>query len=452
MKITIFKFRVLDPNITSNYFAANLGPLDKIIFEKQLINGFPIFREELSQEDDVEIFKTGYFDLRFSLIASERSANGDDIYNFFLKVEDSYATPLRYLVICETGNPERIYSGFIDIESIQAALNPHLDEYSMQFSVTGIEKEAVEYMQSISLQRYPYLNDPLFESNYLPQWHFKDLGGLLRFESRLNMESKVGFPVMFYSGEQRRLFDYGFVGGNYTIYDGLKSYMLGLGLRFKVVFDNLNFLYPIFKLVLFFRSQGLNSLNHSISNYLSHKKKYALTKFKAVFIPFGKSQTNHNGVDFYTGMILLNETVYVADFSLNNWIEFSNLLNGFQFRNGFQVVSVPNSDVHWVNLASYNGNITYLNDPWHFAYCRCLYKQGEYGKKLDVIIKKTAGIEYLYVIKQLKARKLLTVKVPDESNLVLNSKTNLEGKDYVCERINSFDNFNKTMETEWIES
>lgn len=452
MKTIIWKFRVNNNLLSSNYFTLNnLTLLDRIEFERYKRDAFPIFREEFTQEDNVEVYKSGYYDMNLSLAMDETSNNGKTIYEFFNKVEDHYDYEEKYLILTTTDNIERSYAGIIDIGSIEANLSINSGAYDVSFSVTGIDKEAVDYLNALPLERYMGISDPPFESWYLPHFHFRNLSTVLRFESRLNINERVGLNVYFYGGEQRRLYDGGLNQG-YSVYSGLQSYMIGLGIRFKVVFHQFSAGLPVFKIILYFRSDGLNELNHDLSQYLSHKKRYTLSPYRGVFVPFAKAVEDNPYADYYMGLLMGNNFQYVTDFALNNRFAYEPNRKVFQYLTGGSIVEIPDENILHVELPHHgpNPNVIKFDYPWNYAYCRCLYA-GTAPNNLNLIIEKTTAVEYMYALKNVKSRMLVKMKVEDDSNLILNSRSIQRDRNYICERITSYDNFNKTMEVEWIE-
>lgn len=67
---------------------------------------------------------------------------------------------------------------------------------------------------------------------------------------------------------------------------------------------------------------------------------------------------------------------------------------------------------------------------------------------LNMVIYKEAK----FLIEGIYSKRYLTHKCPDSMNLFAGSQATIDGKEYTCERISSYDYFTKDIETEWIKS
>lgn len=105
-------------------------------------------------------------------------------------------------------------------------------------------------------------------------------------------------------------------------------------------------------------------------------------------------------------------------------------------------VTIYENTVKKINLPLYDANLV----AGDVAYCRLVQ-----GDDLQYVMQYVANTQLGYLLTALKSRRKITVKVPDDSNLMIGSMSEFDNKTFICERINSYDNFNQKMETEWIE-
>lgn len=438
MKVTIFKY-LKHPTIDYNYFSGALGLWDKIVLERQLINGFPIFQEEWSLEDDVNILKTGYFDMTLSLIMSERSSGGKNILEFFESMT-STIDKYKYVIVCQTDNAERSYSGIIDNTSLKADLTINDNRYHISLAVYGIEKEAVDWIQKRIL--FPISHDMDFESEYLP-WHFKDLignpliGELLSVQSNLNINEKIFDTLIVTKTVQNDFIDRSL---NFNCWEGLKSFLIGFAVRFKVLFSHIGSNYPRFILKLFFRSDGLNDYIEVIKP-VTHESTFNKAGSKWIFISYTERSVQFAGRDAtqHTGFLMSKENIYYATGGLTSPVYIHHVSEYDVYYYGNAIIF--GKDVQKINLPLFD--IQYAAGK--FAYCRIA------DNKIFKVWQLIANVELGYLLEAFKVKKNLKVKVNDDSNLILGSKADIDGNNFVLERINSYDNYNKTMETEWVE-
>ena len=195
MKIFIWKYIATGDNL--NYFDRNstLEYSDRIEFQKQLLDSFPIFREEWSSDEDINILKTGYFDVKLSLNSGEKSVGDKTILQFFENLTTNLKN-FKYIIFCETGAAEQSYSGVIDSTSFRLDLSYNEGQEYLYFSVTGIETEFVDLLKSTYVTKT--LGNMSFEDYYLPYtlFYWADPGKLY-YQSKLNLAAK-GFDIIVY--------------------------------------------------------------------------------------------------------------------------------------------------------------------------------------------------------------------------------------------------------------
>lgn len=449
MKITIFKY--LKPtavNGNDNYFfntsnpAWKLSYYDKISFVRQPLDSFPIFREEWQAEEDVDILKTGYFDVKLALTMTELSATRNvSVYRFFENMQAAIYD-YRFLVICETDHYQRNYSGFIDNNTINTDETINDRQYYLYFSVTGIEKEVVQCMKQNKIARL--LADKDFENVYLPYLLQQMLGTKLELNSQLNINSKIGYTLKIDKTIYNKLFDANFNTTletvNISVWDAFKSFLIGYQFRFNVKYTMFSSIsegpYPKFIMTLFFRSEAYNTV--SISKLLTNKKSFISFGKKCVAILYTKlPSVTDTEITLYTGVVISREMTYITTNSTR--IRYNSDAKVYYLDNNF---TVKEEEITIINLPLYNGNLS----AGDIAICKSVS-----GQDINSLLEYIAATQLPYLLEAEKMKKTATVKVPNNSSMILGSKAEFDGNNFTLERINSYDNFNNTMETEWIQ-
>lgn len=441
MKVTIYKY--LRPSIanSNDYYFYNpsnvnskLSYYDKFEMNRQLVDSFPIFREEWSQEDNVDILKTGFFDMKLAISMSERSYTmAHSIYEFFENVEAGIGN-FKYVVVCETGNIARTYSGVMDVNTLKANVSVNDKEYYITFSVTGIEKEVVDLMKLYSIRRIG--SNFNFDNQYLLHLLNDILSDKLTLQSNLDLVNKLGYELTIDRSRQNKFYDAHYNSAlhrsNFKIWDAFKSFVIGYAFKFKVIYDGNDGQFPLFKLVLFYRSDALNET--TITKYLKHEKAFATSANKYVAMFYTQKD------DSFSGFIMNITDIIVAD--SDHTIDYLSGLNAYRIpgESGEFIISANN--VLRISLDLYDATLPEGN----YAYCRLVV-----GNTIDPLLTYIANTQLGYLLKGSRAKKNLTIKVPDDSNIILGTKAEIDNKSYTLERITSFDNFNNKMETEWIE-
>lgn len=451
MRIYIQKYyKPTDKSESENLFGNDLTFIDQIVFDRHLIEALPMFTEEFTRQDNILILKAGDFDLVFSMGMSEKSWGGKTIYQFFNNVEASAHGREKYFVLVEV-SPVRKYSGIINIGSIEA------DEYDcrVEFSVITIDKEAVEWMKQKNIPDMGFGGgSPSWEHDYMPNIHFQNIGDKLSYRSYLDINSRAGYDVQVRAEMQAQLFFDGLNQG-YSIWSGLESFLRGWFIRFKVEFKVFNASNkPTFWISLFWRSQGINNIG-LLSKFKENRKALHVSDARWVFINYGQLQENIPNVDYFIGLLFSKTDTFIGDILetpppmpriayLPRQKKFQALLaNGtveeIPEENVLRI-DLPHHAKSWANWIG-PGSIQY---QVYIAYCRIVHSN--YSQLLQNVIRHEAS----FLLEGIKDRRLLTVKCPDTLPLMAGSLATIQGKQYGCERITSYDTYNKEMETEWI--
>lgn len=445
MKITLFKYRKnSNPNFRDNYFANEITYEDKLELSRQLLDSFPIFKEEYQQEDDIDVWKTGYFDMKLSISMKEISETGKNIFDFFESI-DTNNNKFKYLIVAQTGSTERSgrnYVGFIDLNTLEADLSVNENQYYIYFSVTGIEKEFVEWLKQIFIE--PIAHDMDFESEYL-RWHFKDInseGDFITLNSTLNIVENIIHSLTVNKFTQNK-----FILAQadttvnppilrYTVWEGFKSFMVGYAFRFRltlrIIDDNL----PRFNFNIFFRTAALNTVN--VTKFLKFKKALSYVDANTnIFIAYSQRPDALNSdTTRYQGFIMNKNNIFYS--SQTEDILYSNRGKYYTINS----VRIYADNIKQITLPLLNANLA----QGDVAYCRLVQ-----GNDLFFVMQYVANTQLGYLLSGVKSRIKCKTKINDSIPLTAGSSTEFNNRSYFCERINSYDNYNQTMETEWIE-
>lgn len=441
MKVTIYKYLRHTANYgDDSYFYDSGDPTwmisyyDKLEMNRQLLDSFPIFREEWSQEDAIDILKTGYFDMKFAISMTERSATKDQrVYEFFENADQGIGK-YKYLVVCESGNIERTYSGVIDTNTLEADLSVNERQYYISFSCTGIEKDLIMIMKKFYVPGISH--DMSFENAYISYLLIDILSEKLSLQSLLDIDGKIGYDLNI---DQAILTQLLATNTNLKVWDVFKSFVIGYGFKFKLIYDGTDGEYPRFKLVLFFRTEGINET--TISKYLRNKKSYVVGASKYVAVLYTQyTDEDNQDIDHFTGFIMSVEGMYITNQS--QYIDY-NKANDTYSLSFSPYRSFTGAEVLRISLDLYNSGSTFLNN---IAICRCVP-----GITINGMLIYMARTQLMYLLRGLRSKRNLTIKIDENSNITLGTKATIDNKNYTLERITSFDNFNNKMETEWIE-
>lgn len=443
MKISIFKYNKTGNH--QNYFdrTSSLTLADQLDFNRQLLNSFPVFREEFSQEDDINVLKTGYFDLKLSLTMNERSTGNKTITEFFENMNPTIQN-YKYVVICMTDNLYRNYSGVIEYNSVKLDLSVNENKYFLSFSVTGIEAEFVNLLkESIS----PNLTaDKVFDTDFIKNvmvyWANPDRLGTV---SLLNLQSKLGYALvidkaLFSALLLANLDPSGSVTA-ITSWDVFRSFLIGYGYRFKILCQRTGTDFPKFICYLYFRSEGITQ--SEVSKTLSEERGYIFGGDDTIAM-FNASRNDGSNLDIKhkQGFIMNKNHIYITNSTQD--IQHNTNYRTYTFAaNSVQAVTFKEDDVTVINLDTYNANL----NAGDIAICKCVA-----GQDINPMLQYITFFELQYLITGLKRKRNVKVKVAPESSIASGSKVTYQNRHYHCERVNSFDPFNESMEIELVQT
>ena len=309
MKVHIYKYRQKSDTEIFNYFTKPVW-VDYICVNRILESSFPQFTEEYTDEEDITIFKSGYFTLTLSLLEGTKSINGKEIYEFLYE-----PNPYKYLIIVEVASG-RTYSGILDTK-IEVEKTFADNKYEIRVSAIGIEKETTDYLKMKGAQYVvgQYYNVS-FEDYYLPI-HFNHCidSDVLRVRSQLNLVENYGVRVMVCG----LLHDY-IIHENseqFGLWDAFKTFVNLLGCRWRVEVRNINDYYPEFEIILYSRKSGINKIP---IRQISRIEGLCTQTYRYVFIATARTAyaTGGDGVYYYYGLLLDSYgNFYIADVATN---------------------------------------------------------------------------------------------------------------------------------------
>jgi hypothetical protein len=442
LKLTIYKYNAPSDEFRQNYFDNQITFADKLVITRFLFDSFPVYREEWHEEDNVNVIKTGYFDMKLPLSLSEKSANGNTVLEFFENVSGTISR-YKYLAVLESILPERAeaptrtQAGIIDVNTLRTEESPQQGQWHLYFSVTGIEAEVVAYMKSAATPRL--LTSLLFETSYLPKLLEQTLGIKLTLQSKLDIANKTNVPLIVDKITHNNFLD---KNPGYLIWSTFRSFLLGYGFRFKVVYTGVVHLnmFPQFKLVVFFRTDGINRV--TLSKYIKFQRSVSFYGNKYVGIFYTeRPDANNNNITHYTGFVADRTSIFYS--SGSNDILFDQTSRKYYTAN--YSLQLHESEITVVEIERKESLGSVFQTP--VAICRCVNNAG-----YDALIRWTANVEVGYLLKGLKSKRSITFKAPEGLAVSLNSATELDGTSYILERINSYNPYTQTMEAEWVQS
>lgn len=439
MRTTIFKYRVSDiQGAINNYFdrSSELVYVDKFITERHLINGFPIFREEWAQEDDVNNIKTGFFDLKLSMIMSERSTVYNKTILEFLENLDTEIRKYKFIVVCETGNAQRSYSGIIDINNLKTDESVNNNQFYIYCSVTGIEMEFIEVLRTSVITKT--LGDEAIDPTYLSRLLYWCDPAKLLIVSQLDLNTKLGFALTISKPLLDNLWNSNLdPSGTFctiTNWEAFRNFLVGYAFKFKVIFNRPTPTGPSFKVVLFYRSDGLNQTD--VPKILSPGRALLFSGAECIAIFYTHRADGSNpDLEHFSGVIMTRTNIYVSnDIIYNNGERFYSVNDIRFYEDKLPVKRIDLALFHTTLLAG------------EVAICKLVP-----GHSIDALLYYIANLELTYYLKALKKKRNYKLKVEQDSNFSLGSRALIDDTAYICDRINSFDNFNETMEAEFVE-
>jgi|GEM_PF-5959930 len=250
MKLLITKFfdNSLEGSFTPNYFNKPYI-VDYITIEDIMIDGFPLFSDTLTKDDDLFTFQAGEFDLNISLLSKAKSFLNKSVEEFF-KLDKIYI-----LRIAIEENEQIKSFGFIDLESIEFNYNVNQNGLILSFTVLNSEKEWSDFLASRNFGDLVY--DVSIGSTFemiMPNFAFNSnvvLSDSLDFSLKVLLKHSF-LPKL---SEIKKAFN------NTDAWTVFKGWVKGFGFMFKILppqhFLINQWCYPVLK--LFWRSEGIFS-------------------------------------------------------------------------------------------------------------------------------------------------------------------------------------------------
>lgn len=433
MKLSIYKYNLPVNEWRGNYFDNQITINDRIDFFRLPLNALPVFKEESTDQDDVNILKTGYFDVRLQLTMTERSTLGKSLSEFFENFGAGNKL-YKYLVVFEMQTIERSVCGVADMDTLRADRSPGV--MSLSFSVTGIEAEVVAHMRGSATPR-PQSNMN-FEKAYLNYLLSQVTSNKLRVKSLLDLESKAEAPLIVQQISHNNFLD---ANPGYLIWSAVKSFMVSYGFRFKVFYTGVARDYPEFAIEFYYRSEGNRDI--TIPRWIKMVESLADkgSKYVAVFYT-GYTDAIDPNVQHYTGFIAGRTYIYYS--SGADYLNY-NSQTGMYYNNNFSL-QTHESEVKVMNverLRSQPGG-TFVN---YIALSRCVNNDA-----WDGLRRWYANVETGHLLKATKKMRTVTFKAPESLAVTLGSRCEFDSVQYTAERINQYNPHTHTMEAEWIES
>lgn len=456
INVNLYKYRKQLGEVI-NYFTEEYPTfVDSMTLTNIPIDGLPNFNEEYTKEDDINVIKSGDYNLKFSLLQDEISVYGHiGIKDFLLPAADR-----NFKLLCsfEWDGIERW--GTVDITSIKANYTVTQNRYDISFKVYGLLKELSDGLKTIDL----FQGEPPDNTNNIPfsdylSWHFRSVPWL-KIENKLDLDAVCHFPVKVSEHMRLSLYLNGLNQG-YSVWEGLKSFAIGLGfvMRLEYAYGLQDPQYPRFKLVLFWRSQGsgnavkpVDVIEDEESNSLLFDNQYLIMKYTRI--------ENVSPIpDSYMGLFMSKNLVFVGDLSDEDiYFKIPIGIPGSPSLHPNQLwIDSPESQTYYD--LSY---ISELSIPQHreavlqypqrytdVAYCRILTLSGYNQHGFSAIIYATEVNEYKYLLNGVKEKRDLKVSLLDNNYRIFDI-ISYQNKTYWISRISDVNIYEKTAKLELI--
>jgi len=419
LSITIYKYDL------DNYFDADGSELiDKIEIDEVL--EVPEILEEYTKEDEIDVIKSGSYDVKFSLLQTDTSTNGDTIREFLLPINVSGGSNNReYLYLCSLHLGTEYYDGIIDRASIVADLNPTSNGWDIGFTTIGMLKSVVEHLETINVSFLGYYGGESFLTFMGRGKLFGDLSALINIDNDLSLDDKCGFAVYANYYTFYALYINGLNRG-YTVWAGLKSIMQALGFVIKVTrFGITATNFPVYNLQLLWRSTGANTVS---PQFIKHEESLTLDFVKKnLFIKTAQHiSTTYYGIFLYSRLP-------------NGYADIANVLgdgafaeqgNNLVFFIGTTLYEIPLAKIEYLDLDFHAFGSTY--DPKTMAFANVLSKTITLFDRsyLGDIMVKTALPEYQYLMSGVKRIKEFTIRYNSDEGIRLFDKFTVENITY----------------------
>ena len=484
MKIFIWKYA----NNNMNYFEEGFSDnyIDRICILRVL--DIPVFNEEFNARNDFNELKAGDFTLTLSLLDEARSANGDNLHDFFFANDRDN----KYLVVVQFKEPE-VYedlysrrSGMIDLTSIEKDTTVSKNKWQVTFSVNGILREFAEYFSGSDMADDYHNEQDIYFDYYLYDSHNPQYSPLLQqstsflVKNILALENKLGFNPKLASPIHHDILNIHYAENKQNInrWTLFKELAKGFGFVYRLICscnieDRVQ--HPTFDLVLFWRSDGLKEVDlkiievqEVISNVYNNKWIYQANRHEIWTFGHALQQTMcmgwaSNGYDIYNWDRIISNInftpVFIVAASSSRWgWSGSDLI----IKSG----TSPQILVPWQDVLSFQ-EILYITSGMQgkfragsITFPRCFVqhwnidRMNNYSDSGTEHIKEYTAIpEYKYLVSGLKAVKRVKVYMDDlnELSIFCTTRSFNDGKTYWCQRIDNLNIYERTADCEFVE-
>lgn len=472
-----------------NYFEDGFldNYIDKIRITRVL--DIPVFNEEFNAKNDFNELKAGDFTLTLSLLDDARSANGDNLHDFFFANDRDN----RYLVVVQFKEPDvynDFYSrrcGFIDPNSIEKDTTISKNKWEVTFSVTGMLREFAEYFSASDMADAYHNEQNIYFDYYLYQNN--NLGCSLLQEStgfdvsnKLNFLNKIGFIPKLSSPIHHDILNIHISENKQNInrWALFKELAKGFGFVYRLIcisgtIELIN--YPHFSLNLLWRTDGLKNISirvaevtDTISNIYNNKWIYQASRHeiwrqsgidRTLCMGWALNKDNPNNIYNYDKVITnINfKPVFIVAESSTRWgYSGTDLI--------IKPVSTPQFLVKWNDVMSFKeilyifsglpgfmsaGSITF---PRCFVRDWNINQMGMYSDTgVELIKLNTAIEEYKFLISGVRSIRKVKIYMDDMNDLSLFCTTQSfnDGKTYWCQRIDNLNIYEQTADCEFVE-
>lgn len=483
MKVFIWKYANNNMNYFDDDFADNY--IDRICITRIL--DIPSFNEEFNSKYDFNELKAGDFTLTLSLLDDARSANGDNLHDFFFADDRDN----KFLVVVQFKEPNvynDLYSrrcGMIDLNSLEKDTTVSKNKWQVTFSVTGILREFAEYFSASDMKDAYHEEQNVYFDFYLFQnpdldYALMPINTTFDVKNKLSFENKIGFVPKMSSPIHHDILNIKYSENKNSINRWVlfKELAKGFGFIYRLVCVsnmNNNISHPNFELVLCWRSDGLKEANIRIientdvlSNTYNNKWIYQANRHEIWTAGEIIQQTlcmgwATNGKQIYNWDRVINNInftpVFIVAASSNRWgWSGSDLI----IKSG----TSPQFIVHWQDVMSFQ-EILYITSgmngkfkPGSIAFSRCFVQDWNINHMnvysdsgTELIKEKTAIPEYKYLVSGIKSIKKVKVYMDDLNELSIFCTTSSfnNGKTYLCQRIDNLNIFERTADCEFVE-
>lgn len=460
MDVTIIKYRESDiDNRVKNYFDFPIS-VDSIHLTQCMIEGFPIYSEEIDNQDTAMSVIAGNFTIRFSLLQTDLSENGKNILKFF---ESDADTRNNLFIIGVKINGKNILGKIIP-PNIKIDLNPRSDGWFVELNCIELTTELRNYLDTRYLQWLgtPIPDHTLFDDFLLSQY-FNSMPAYCHRINNLNTNTRCGFNVYFSSYALSYTIMYNYP--NLTVWNLLDDLQRGIGINWKLEWDGttvqLASLYFNTNLIFFWKTEGINEFTgfkiakHEVGfvDFTENIKMKLLIDYEFA-VSNGSEQGYHNVLALYNDDHRLPDGVNPAN--------GSELMNCYhhttenKWRTDTPLWNFYENEMTKITLQAATQRLIYTASEWGYdvaiSFSRMLHNgTSNHYEGFPTIIEKTALPEMKFLMRGLRMKKDLKIYTGDFMNLKIFNRMNIEGNYFWINRIRNLDIMKQECDAEIIE-